>query len=132
MADARLLGRPPGWLAGCCCCSAGFTALLGIAHAAVPNRLPRVIAYSSVENTGLILVGFGVALTGAAVRDQRLVAAGLLAATLQIVAHTAAKSLLFTASAVIEAAARQRRPGHACGAMGRRLPWSGTGLPSAR
>ena len=72
--------------------------MLGIAHAAVQTGLQRVIAYSSVENTGLILAGFGVALVGAAVGDRRLVAAGLLAATLQIVAHTVAKSLLFTAS----------------------------------
>ena len=100
-----LLGRVPGWLAGALLLLGGFTALLGIAHAAVQNRLPRVIAYSSVENSGLIIVGFGVALTGAAVRDQRLIAAGLLAATLQMIAHAAAKSLLFTASAGIEAAA---------------------------
>ena len=68
------------------------------------NRLSRVIAYSSIENTGLIVTGFGVALTGAATGDRRLVAAGLLAATLQVVAHTVAKSLLFTSSAGIEAA----------------------------
>ena len=30
-----LLGRPPGWLAGVLLLLAGFTALLGIAHAAV-------------------------------------------------------------------------------------------------
>ncbi len=78
------------------------SALLGIAHATVQNRLNRVIAYSSVENSGLIVVGFGVALTGAAVHDQRLIAAGLLAASLQMVAHTAAKSLLFTSAAGIE------------------------------
>ena len=57
-----------------------------------------MIAYSSIENTGLIVTGFGVALTGAATGDRRLVAAGLLAATLQVVAHTVAKSLLFTSS----------------------------------
>jgi hydrogenase-4 component B len=122
-----LLGRPPGWLAGVLLLLAGFTALLGIAHAAVANRLPRVIAYSSVENSGLIIVGFGVALTGAAVRDQRLIAAGLLAATLQMIAHTAAKSLLFTASAGIEAAAGSDDLETLRG-MGRRTPWSGTGL----
>jgi hydrogenase-4 component B len=122
-----LLGRPPGWLAGVLLLLAAFTALLGIAHAAVANRLPRVIAYSSVENSGLIIVGFGVALTGAAVRDHRLIAAGLLAATLQMVAHTAAKSLLFTASAGIEAAAGSDDL-EALRGMGRRTPWSGTGL----
>jgi len=80
-----LLG-PSGWLVG------AVTALLGIAHAAVQNRLSRVIAYSSVENTGLILTGFGVALTRTAVGNRLLVATGLLAATLQMIAHTVAKS----------------------------------------
>jgi hydrogenase-4 component B len=122
-----LLGRPPGWLAGALLLLGGFTALLGIAHAAVQNRLPRIIAYSSVENSGLIIVGFGVALTGAAVRDGRLVAVGLLAATLQMIAHTAAKSLLFTSSAGIEAVAGGDDLEMLRG-MGRRAPYSGTGL----
>ena len=76
-----LIGRAPGWLTGGLLVLGALSALLGIAHAAVQNRLSRVIAYSSVENTGLIVTGFGVALTGAAVGDRRLVAAGLLAAT---------------------------------------------------
>jgi hydrogenase-4 component B len=56
-----------------------------------------------------------------------LVATGLLAATLQMVAHTAAKSLLFTSAAGLEAGAggddlEQLR------ARARRTPWSGFGL----
>ena len=109
----ELFGGAPAWLTGTLLVLAAMTALLGIAHAAVQQGLPRVIAYSSVENAGLILAGFGVALVGAAVHDRRLVAAGLLAATLQIVAHTAAKSLLFTSSAMIESQAGDRRPGRA-------------------
>jgi NADH:ubiquinone oxidoreductase subunit 5 (subunit L)/multisubunit Na+/H+ antiporter MnhA subunit len=115
-----------------------LSALLGIAHAAVQNRLSRVIAYSSIENSGLIVTGFGIALTGAAVGDRRLIAAGLLAATLQMVAHTAAKSLLFTSVAGIEAAAgsddledlRSRHlPGSEGGSgSGRGTPWSNFGL----
>jgi formate hydrogenlyase subunit 3/multisubunit Na+/H+ antiporter MnhD subunit len=129
-----LLGAPPAWLIGLLLGLAGLTALLGIAHAAVQPGLQRVIAYSSVENSGLILAGYGVALTGAAIRDERLVAVGLLAATLQIVAHTAAKSLLFTSSAVIapRGAGRRRDLGDdnldALRGSARRLPWSGTGL----
>ena len=125
-----LVGRAPGWLTGVLLVLGALSALLGIAHAAVQNRLSRVIAYSSIENTGLIVTGFGVALTGAAVGDPRLAAAGLLAATLQVVTHTAAKSLLFTSSAGIEAAT-----GHddleelSVGAGGRwETPWSGFGL----
>jgi formate hydrogenlyase subunit 3/multisubunit Na+/H+ antiporter MnhD subunit len=102
-------------------------ALLGIAHAAVQNRLSRVIAYSSIENTGLIVVGFGVALTGAGIGDRRLVAAGLLAATLQVVTHTLAKSLLFTSSAGIEAATGADDLEELRG-RARRTPWSGFGL----
>jgi hydrogenase-4 component B len=122
-----LLGRPPGWLVGILLVLAALTAVLGIAHAAVQTSLPRVIAYSSVENTGLIMTGFGVALTGAAVGDQRLVAAGLLAATLQVIAHTIAKSLLFTCGATVEAAGGTDDLDGLRGAA-RRTPWSGTGF----
>ncbi|MFY9851911.1 MAG: proton-conducting transporter membrane subunit, partial [Trebonia sp.] len=123
-----LLGRPPGWLAGVLLLLGGLTALLGIAHAAVSSRLSRVIAYSSVENTGLIVTGFGVALTGAAVGDRRLIAVGLLAATLQMVAHTAAKSLLFCSSAGLEATAGGADDLEVLRVVGRRAPWSGWGL----
>lgn len=90
-----LLGPPPAWLTGTLLVLASLTAVLGIAHAAVQPELQRVIAYSSVENTGLILAGFGVALAGAASANRLLVAAGLLAATLQVIAHI-------------------RRPNHCC------------------
>jgi hydrogenase-4 component B len=122
-----LIGRAPGWLTGGLLVLGALSALLGIAHAAVQNRLSRVIAYSSIENTGLIVTGFGVALTGAAVGDRRLVAAGLLAATLQVVTHTAAKSLLFTSSAGIEAATGADDLEELRG-RARRTPWSGFGL----
>ena len=122
-----LTGRAPGWLTGGLLVLGALSALLGIAHAAVQNRLSRVIAYSSIENTGLIVVGFGVALTGAAVGDRRLVAAGLLAATLQVVTHTVAKSLLFTSSAGIEAATGADDLEELRG-RARRTPWSGFGL----
>jgi hydrogenase-4 component B len=128
-----LLGRAPGWLTGAVLVLGALTALLGIAHAAVQNRLSRVIAYSSIENTGLIVTGFGVALTGAAVGNRTLVAVGLLAATLQMVAHTAAKSLLFTSAAGIEAGAGsddlEQLRAHVGGRGGGwGTPWSGFGL----
>ena len=127
MAHPQPVRRGAAWLTGLLLVLAGMTALLGIAHAAVQQGLQRVIAYSSVENAGLILAGFGVALVGAAAGDRRLAAAGLLAATLQIVAHTAAKSLLFTSSAMIESG-RGTSDLDALYGTARRLPWSGTGL----
>jgi hydrogenase-4 component B len=122
-----VLGPPPAAVTDVLLLLASLTAVLGIAHAAVQGSLQRVIAYSSVENAGLILAGFGVALVGAAVGSRSLVAAGLLAATLQVVAHTAAKSLLFCSSMSIGAG-----PGgddlDALRGSARRAPWSGTGL----
>ena len=122
-----LLGPPPAAVTGILLVLASLTAVLGIAHAAVQGSLQRVIAYSSVENAGLILAGFGVALVGAATSSRELMAAGLLAATLQVIAHTAAKALLFASSAGIEAAAGSDDLDELRGSA-RRAPWSGTGL----
>lgn len=96
-----ILGRPPVWLAAAVLVAGGVTALLGIVFAGVQGRLDRVIAYSSVENAGLITVGYGVALAGAATRHQGLVAVGLLAASLQVLAHAVAKTALFSSSPFI-------------------------------
>jgi len=103
-----LLGRPPEWLAVVLVLLAAFTALLGIAQAAVQRDLQRVIAYSSVENGGLIAAGFAIALAGAAGGEGQLVALGMLTASLQMVAHAFAKSSLFLSSALIEQRAGTR------------------------
>lgn len=122
-----LLRVPPGWLAVIVLLVGGFTALLGIAHATVQTDLAEVVAYSSIENGGLISVGYGVALVGAAVDRPPLVAVGLLAATLQTVAHALAKSLLFSATSGIEDATGTTKL-EALRGVGHRLPASGTGL----
>ncbi|MFE5078361.1 proton-conducting transporter transmembrane domain-containing protein [Streptomyces halstedii] len=122
-----LLGRPPTWLALTLLIVASLTALLGIAHAAVQGRLERVIAYSSVENAGLICTGYAVALVGTCVDNAHLTAVGLIAATLQTIAHAIAKTLLFAGASALETDARtgdlERLRGTA-----RRLPWAGTGV----
>jgi hydrogenase-4 component B len=122
-----LLRVPPGWLAVILLLLGGFTALLGIAHATVQTDLAEVVAYSSIENGGLISVGYGVALVGAAVQQPPLVAVGLLAATLQTVAHALAKSLLFSATSGIQDATGTTEL-EALRGVGHRLPASGTGL----
>lgn len=91
----ELLGPPPAWLAITVLLAAGVSAVLGIAHAAVHPDLRGLVAWSSVENAGVICAGFGVAMVGSNVGNQELVAAGLLAATAQTIAHALAKSLLF-------------------------------------
>ncbi len=96
-----ILGRPPVWLVVTVLVLGGLTALVGISFAAVQSRLNRAIAYSSVENAGMIIVGYGVALAGAASGRPQIVAVGLLAASLQVVAHAVAKSSLYASGAFI-------------------------------
>jgi NADH:ubiquinone oxidoreductase subunit 5 (subunit L)/multisubunit Na+/H+ antiporter MnhA subunit len=97
---------------------------LGITFAGVQSRLSRVIAYSSIENAGLIVTAYGVALTGTIMRSELLVAMGLLAATLQTVAHAIAKSALFISLANIESEAGTDDL-DALRGVGKRLRWSG-------
>lgn len=117
-----LLGRPPEWLAATVLLLGGLTALLGIAFAAVEGDIRRVIAYSSVENGGIIMVGYGVALAGAYGTNKALIAVGLLAASLQVLAHAVAKSGLFLGAANFEAAAGSAELGPISG-MARAQPW---------
>jgi hydrogenase-4 component B len=119
-----VLGRPPVWLVIIVLVIGGITALLGITFAGVQGRLGRVIAYSSIENAGLIVTAYGVALTGTVVHSTPLVAMGLLAATFQTVAHAIAKSALFVSLANVEAAVGTDELDPLRG-VGRRLRWSG-------
>ncbi|MCX7520867.1 proton-conducting transporter membrane subunit [Microbacterium sp. STN6] len=97
-----VVGAPAPWLAAVVLVVAGVSAILGISHAAVHAKLLELIGWSSVENAGLILSGYGVALVGAATDEKMMTAAGLVAATAQVCAHALGKSLLFTAASDIE------------------------------
>ena len=124
---AALLGAPPAWLPVVLLIVGGLTALGGIAHATVSERLTRVIAYSSIENTGLIIVGYAIALIGLDQHQPTLTAVGILAASLQMVAHAIAKSALFTAAGVIGSAYGTDDMEILRG-VARRMPYSGTAL----
>ncbi len=119
-----ILGRPPVWLVIALLLIGGTTAVLGVTFAGVQNRLSRVIAYSSIENAGLIVTAYAVALTGFVTGSKDLVAVGLLAATLQAVSHGFAKSAMFLSLANIEAATGTDNLDEIRG-IGRTLRWSG-------
>ena len=104
-----LLGRPPEWLAPPCSSWAGRPPYSASLFAAVQADVHRVIAYSSAENGGIIMVGYGVALAGAYVGNSSLVAVGLLAASLQVLAHAVAKTGLFLGRGQLRERHRQRR-----------------------
>ncbi len=120
-----ILGHPPIWLAAAVLILGGVTAVLGIVFAAVQSGLNRVIAYSSVENAGIILVGYGVALAGAATHHNGVMAVGLVAASLQVLTHAVAKSSLFVSSAFFESDLGTDNLESLRG-LGRRDRWSAT------
>jgi hydrogenase-4 component B len=99
-----ILGSPPVWLVVVVLILGGAGALLGVVFASVEVRLARLLAYSSVENAGIIVVAFGVAMAGAAEHAPALVAAGMLAATVQVIAHGLAKTGAFAAASFAESA----------------------------
>jgi formate hydrogenlyase subunit 3/multisubunit Na+/H+ antiporter MnhD subunit len=119
-----ILSAPPVWLVIAVLICGGVTALLGITFAGVQSGLARVVAYSSVENAGLIMTAYGIALTGVVIHSTAFVAVGLLAATLQTVAHAIAKSALFVSLANVEAAEGSDDLDQLRG-VGRRMHWSG-------
>ncbi|GFG76500.1 proton-conducting transporter transmembrane domain-containing protein [Mycobacterium botniense] len=123
----EIMGAPPVWLICVVLVVGGVTAIQGIAHAAVHPDLAALISWSSVENSGMITVGFGAALVGAWAGEPKLTAAGLVAGTAQVMAHALGKTLLFVSASTIEQATATTDLDR-LGGIVRRLPWSGTGL----
>ncbi len=99
------------------------SALLGIAFAFAQNDFKRLLAYCSVENIGIILVGVGAALLAVTHGDApwgRLVLAGAL---LHIWNHGAFKSLLFFGAGSVLHATGTREMSR-LGGLWRVMPWT--------
>jgi len=69
--------------------------ILGVAFALAQHDLKRLLAYHSVENIGIILLGLGLALLGRAYHRPLWVALGMAGALLHVWNHSIFKSLLF-------------------------------------
>jgi len=99
-----------------------FTAFYGVIFAAVQTDMKRLLAWSSIENIGIVLAGVGLTLTFHAY-EMNLLAAFALAATLyHCLNHALFKSLLFLATGSVMHATRQRALGK-LGGLIRRMPW---------
>ena len=57
-----LLGPPQWWAGDVVLVLGGITAVLGVLHALMERDLKRLLAYSTVENIGIIFIGLGLAL----------------------------------------------------------------------
>jgi formate hydrogenlyase subunit 3/multisubunit Na+/H+ antiporter MnhD subunit len=96
------LGHPAVWWAVVALLIGALTALIGILGGVLQRELRLFVAYSSIENSGLIVTDFGLALMGKAQHRPGLIGVGLIAATFQIAAHSVAKGGLFAAVAAVE------------------------------
>lgn len=93
-----LLGGGPAWWWLALMTLGGLTAAYGILQAAMAADLKRLLAHSTAENMGLVLVGTGAAGLFAAEGDRALAALALAAGLLHVVNHAAFKALLFGAA----------------------------------
>jgi hydrogenase-4 component B len=101
----------------------GVSAVLGVVFAIGQHDLKRLLAYHSVENIGIIVMGLGIALLGRATGHEPLVALGLAGALLHTWNHGLFKSLLFlSAGSVIHAT--HTREIDKLGGLAKRLPLS--------
>ncbi len=76
--------------------SAGVvTGIWGVILAAAQNDVKRLMAYSSIENIGVILIGLGIGAIGKYTGNEAVMLCGLCGALLHTVNHSFFKSLLF-------------------------------------
>ncbi|MFP5205128.1 MAG: hydrogenase 4 subunit B, partial [Acidobacteriota bacterium] len=99
-----------------------FSALLGAAFAAVQTDMKRLLAYSSIENVGLIFTGIGLSILFEASHLRLFAALALTAALIHALNHSLFKSLLFLATGSVLHATKQRSLGK-LGGLIRPMPW---------
>ncbi len=121
------LGEPPLWW-GLLLLALGLaSAVLGVAQALAQAHLKRLLAYSTVENVGLMVAAIGIALIGAAAELPTLVSLALAAALWMTLGHGLAKALLFLGAGALIDGSRV----HSFDRMGgllRRMPLAGSAL----
>jgi hydrogenase-4 component B len=118
-----LLGPGPAWWGLVVLELGAATALIGILYALLQADLKRVLAYSSIENIGLILVGFGAALLFRGWDQTALAAIAALAAVYHVLNHATYKGLLFLAAGAVDRAAGTRELDR-LGGLIHRMPWT--------
>ena len=99
-----LLAPPSWWAATVVLALGGITAVIGVLHAMMERDLKRLLAYSTVENIGIVFIGLGLALAFRANGFGAGAALAMTAALFHALNHTLFKSLLFFgAGAVLNA-----------------------------
>ena len=99
-----------------------LTALFGVVFAAVQTDMKRLLAYSSIENIGLIFAGIGLTVLFSAYGMKPMAALALTATLYHVVSHAFFKSLLFLGTGSVLHATSERSLGK-LGGLIRFMPW---------
>jgi hydrogenase-4 component B len=100
-----------------------ITAVFGVMFAAVQGDMKRLLAYSSIENIGLLLVGIGLTIIFHVYGKNTLAALSLTATLYHSLNHAFFKSLLFIGTGAILHATGERNMGR-LGGLIHHMPWA--------
>lgn len=90
-----IIDRPTTFIAYFMLCIAVITALYGIIYAVTQKDIKKILAYSSVENIGIIGIGVGVGMIGQVYENSLVTMLGYTGALFHMMNHSVFKSLLF-------------------------------------
>ena len=113
----------PGWWGLTLLALGMLSGVIGVAFAIGQHDLKRLLAYHSIENIGIIVMGLGIALVGQSEGSAALTVLGLGGALLHVVNHATFKALLFLAAGSVFHATGTREI-DLMGGVARRLPFS--------
>jgi hydrogenase-4 component B len=101
-----------------------LSAVLGVLYALMQHDLKRLLAYHSIENIGIILLGVGAGMIAITGGQPGLAAVGIAAGLYHVLNHAVFKGLLFLSvgSLVVATGTRQIEE---LGGLLRRMPWTG-------
>jgi formate hydrogenlyase subunit 3/multisubunit Na+/H+ antiporter MnhD subunit len=119
-----LLGAPQAWWGWTLLIAGAASGVLGVLYALAQHDLKRLLAYHSVENIGIILIGIGVGVLGLAYEVPALAALGFAAGLLHVVNHAIFKGLLFLGAGAVQHAAHTVEL-EELGGLLKRMPWTG-------
>jgi hydrogenase-4 component B len=118
-----LLGGGPAWWGALLIGLGALSAVVGVLYALMENDLKRLLAYSSVENIGLVFIGLGAGFLFLSLGVTGAALLALAAALYHALNHAAFKGLLFLgAGSVLHAT--HTRDMNQLGGLIRGLPWT--------
>jgi hydrogenase-4 component B len=118
---SSLMPTPPLWWGASLLAIGAVSGVAGIVFAIGQTDIKRVLAYSSVENVGVIAMGAGLALLGLSLGRWELALLGMGGALLHVWNHGLFKSLLFLGAGAITHAAGTRDM-ERLGGLAKRMP----------